>query len=151
MLKHIIVLLSFIQLIHCLSARSNNSIRIRLVTTKILMITYRLILVWWSRRGDSSETDCKIEFDSENLSLEGKICGYCYAKCQQQFAACLLAQMNQVITGSIDYCEKLSKKCETTCFNDKRTGRIAEANWEKVVKILRQFNSYSPVDNQKKH
>ncbi|CAF4053664.1 unnamed protein product, partial [Rotaria magnacalcarata] len=106
---------------------------------------------WWSRRDDSSEIDCKIEFENENLSLERKICGYCYAKCQQQFAACLLAQMNQVVTGSIDYCEKLSKKCETDCYNDKRTGRIAEVNWGKVVKILRQFNSYSPVDNQKKH
>ncbi|CAM4761207.1 unnamed protein product [Rotaria magnacalcarata] len=130
MLKQIIVLLSLIQLIHCLSARSN---------------------IWWSRRDDSSEIDCKIEFENENLSLERKICGYCYAKCQQQFAACLLAQMNQVVTGSIDYCEKLSKKCETDCYNDKRTGRIAEVNWGKVVKILRQFNSYSPVDNQKKH
>jgi hypothetical protein len=77
--------------------------------------------------------------------------GYCFAKCQQQFAACLLAQMNQVVTGSLDYCENMSKTCETICLNDKRTSRVAEANWEKVVKILRQFNSYSSSVDTKKH
>lgn len=77
--------------------------------------------------------------------------GYCYVKCQQQFAACLLAQMNQVVTGSLGYCENLSKKCEVNCWNDKRTSRIAEANWTKVVKILQQFNAESSMDSQKNH
>ncbi|CAF2380867.1 unnamed protein product [Rotaria sp. Silwood2] len=130
MIKHLIVLLSLIQLMHCLSTRSN---------------------IWWSRRNENSQPDCKIEFENENPSLEEKVCGYCYAKCQQQFAACLLAQMNQVITGPLDYCQNLSKKCETTCLNDKRTSRIAEENWGKVVEILRQFYSYSPIDDEKKH
>jgi len=49
--------------------------------------------------------------------------------------------MNEVVNGSLDYCENLSKKCETHCLNDKRTGRIAEANWGKVVDVLRQFKS----------
>jgi len=130
MLKHLIVILSLIQLIHCVSIRSN---------------------IWWSRRDDKSQRDCDIDFENENPSLEGKICGYCFAKCQQQFAACLLAQMNQVVSGSLDYCENMSKKCETNCSNDKRTSRIAEANWEKVVQILRQFNPNSATDNEKKH
>ena len=130
MLKHLIVLLSLIQVIHCLSARSN---------------------IWWSRRDDTSESDCPLELDNENPSLEGKICGYCYVKCQQQFAACLLAQMNQVVSGSIDYCENLSRKCEASCLNDKHTSQIAEANWAKVVKILQQLNAEVSMDSQKSH
>jgi hypothetical protein len=59
--------------------------------------------------------------------------------------------MNEVVTGSIDYCDNMSKKCEAICFNDKRTGRVAEANWSKVVEILRQFNSYSSTDDEKNH
>jgi predicted transglutaminase-like cysteine proteinase len=59
--------------------------------------------------------------------------------------------MNQVVDGSLDYCENMSKKCETNCSNDKRTSRIAEANWGKVVEILRQFNTHSPIDNENKH
>jgi predicted transglutaminase-like cysteine proteinase len=60
--------------------------------------------------------------------------------------------MNQVVSGSIDYCDQMSKTCETDCLNDKRTSRVAEANWEKVVKILRQFNTYSSsTDDQKNH
>ncbi len=45
----------------------------------------------------------------------------------------------------------MSNKCETNCSNDKRTSRIAEANWGKVVEILRQFNPNSPTNRQKKH
>jgi len=112
---------------HCLSARSN---------------------IWWSRRNDDLERNCNLDFENENPSLEGKICGYCFAKCQQQFAACLLAQMNQVLKGSLNYCENLSKKCEKICLTDKRTSRIAEANWEKVVQILRQFG---PANEDQKH
>ncbi|CAF1592124.1 unnamed protein product [Adineta ricciae] len=129
MFKQLIVLLSLIQLIHCLSTRSN---------------------IWWSRRHDNSQADCDVEFHNENPSLEGKICGYCFAKCQQQFAACLLAQMNQVVSGSLDFCENLSKQCQTNCLSDKRTGRIAEANWSKVAHILQQFNSYPAINNEKK-
>lgn len=77
--------------------------------------------------------------------------GYCFAKCQQQFAACLLAQIHQVVSGSIDYCDHMSKTCEKNCLNDKRTSRIAETNWDKVAKILQQFNSYSSPDNTEKH
>ncbi|UJR35519.1 hypothetical protein I4U23_028273 [Adineta vaga] len=129
MFKHLIVLLSLIQLINCLSIRSN---------------------IWWSRRNDNSQGDCNVEFHNENPSLEGKICGYCFAKCQQQFAACLLAQMNQVVNGSLDYCENMSKVCQTNCLADKRTGRIAEANWSKVAKILQQFNFYPVTGDEKK-
>jgi len=119
MLKHLLLLLSLLQVLKCASVRSN---------------------IWWSRRGESSP-DCDIESINENPSLEGKICGYCYTKCQQQFAACLLAQMNQVFNGSLDYCEQLSDKCQKRCLDDKRTSYIAEANWAKVVKILMQFKS----------
>ncbi len=85
------------------------------------------------------------------ISIEVFSIGYCFAKCQQQFAACLLAQMNQVVSGSLDYCDQMSKTCETNCFNDKRTSRVAEANWGKVFKILQQFNSYSSPDDTGKH
>jgi len=128
MLKQIILFLSIIQLMQCLSTRSN---------------------IWWSRRSEYSQQDCDIELNNENPSLEAKICGYCFAKCQQQFAACLLAQMNGVVKGSLDLCQKKSNKCEKRCFNDKRTGRIAEANWAKVVKILQQFNTLSTIEDKK--
>jgi transposase len=59
--------------------------------------------------------------------------------------------MNEVVSGSLDYCDNMSKKCETNCFNDKRTSRVAEANWAKVVKILRQFNSYASTDDEQNH
>jgi len=127
MLKQIIIALSLIQLIQCASVRSN---------------------IWWSRRNDDSQQqECDIEFENENPSLEAKICGYCFAKCQQQFAGCLLAQMTEVLKASLDYCQTLSDKCQTRCLNDKRTSRIAEANWTKVVKILRQFNANTPTDD----
>mgnify|MGYP006892787095 CR=1 FL=1 len=71
------------------------------------------------------------------------VLGYCFAKCQQQFAACLLAEINNVIDESIDYCTKLSRTCETHCLSDKRTSRIAERNWSKVVSFLRSFNTLS--------
>jgi len=128
MLKQFVLFLSLFHLMHCISTRSN---------------------IWWSRRNENSEKDCDIEFDNENPSLEAKICGYCFAKCQQQFAACLLAQMNEVLNSSFDVCQEQSNKCEKRCFSDKRTSRIAEANWAKVVKVLRQFNSYLPANEQK--
>lgn len=59
--------------------------------------------------------------------------------------------MNEVVSGSLDYCDNMSKKCETICFNDKRTSRVAETNWAKVVQILRQFNSFSSTDDTKNH
>jgi hypothetical protein len=37
--------------------------------------SFFLILVWWSRRNDNSHRDCDVEFENENPSLEGKICG----------------------------------------------------------------------------
>ncbi len=107
--------------------------------------------------------------NNENLSLEAKICGrkkifffliivqkiispgYCFAKCQQQFAACLLAQMTAVFNGSLDVCQEKSQKCEKRCFNDKRTSRIAEANWAKVVKVLQQFNTFSTIEEKKQN
>jgi hypothetical protein len=58
--------------------------------------------------------------------------------------------MNQVIHGSLDYCENMSQKCATNCLIDKRTSRIAEANWSKVFKILQQFNLHSSKDDEKK-
>lgn len=79
------------------------------------------------------------------------IIGYCFAKCQQQFAACLLAQMNEVVSSSLDYCENMSKKCEINCYNDKRTSRVAEANWSKVVQILQQFNPSLATDDIQNH
>ncbi|CAF1352958.1 unnamed protein product [Adineta steineri] len=129
MLKHLIIILSLIQVIHCLSTRSN---------------------IWWSRRNDNSERECNIDFENKNPSLEGKICGYCFVKCQQQFAACLLAQMNQVVGGALDFCENMSNKCEATCLSDKRTGRIAVANWPKVVTILQQFNPNLATNDEQK-
>ncbi|UJR10423.1 hypothetical protein I4U23_014627 [Adineta vaga] len=123
MFKQLILFLSLIHLMQCLSTRSN---------------------IWWSRRNDEIPKDCDIEFTNENPSLEAKICGYCFAKCQQSFAACLLAQMNNVVDGSIDFCQEKSSQCEKRCFHDKRTSRIAEANWAKVVQILQQFHSYTP-------
>jgi predicted transglutaminase-like cysteine proteinase len=57
--------------------------------------------------------------------------------------------MNDVLTGSLDLCQEKSVKCEKRCFNDKRTSRIAQANWAKVVKILQQFNSFSTIEEKK--
>jgi hypothetical protein len=59
--------------------------------------------------------------------------------------------MNEVLNGSLDDCQEKSEKCEKRCFNDKRTSRIAEANWAKVVKVLQQFNPYSPTNVEKKN
>jgi hypothetical protein len=39
------------------------------------ILFYRSILVWWSRRNDKSQGDCDLQFENENPSLEGKICG----------------------------------------------------------------------------
>jgi len=36
---------------------------------------YLFILVWWSRRNDNSQRHCEVEFENENPSIEGKICG----------------------------------------------------------------------------
>jgi len=33
------------------------------------------ILVWWSRRNEKSEINCDVDFQNENPSHEGKICG----------------------------------------------------------------------------
>lgn len=76
--------------------------------------------------------------------------GYCYAKCQQRLATCLLSQMTDVNHSSLELCQEKSVKCEQRCFNDKRTSRIAEANWLKVVKILQQFHNFSALE-EKKH
>jgi len=40
--------------------------------------SYLSIVVWWSRRNANSQRDCNIEFENENPSLEGKICGKLY-------------------------------------------------------------------------
>lgn len=77
--------------------------------------------------------------------------GYCFARCQQQFAACLLAQMNEVVGGSLDFCQVRSNSCQKHCLEDKRTSQVAEANWAKVVKVLRQFNTYPTNDDEKKN
>ncbi|CAF1333272.1 unnamed protein product [Adineta steineri] len=129
MLKQLILLLSLIQLTQCLSMRSN---------------------IWWSRRNDETHKDCDIEFTNENPSLEAKICGYCFAKCQQNFAACLLTQMSNAVTGSLEYCQNRSNKCEKLCIIDKHTSHLAEANWAKVVKILQQLHLSPSSDEEQK-
>ena len=125
-------------------------------------------LVWWSRRSENNPQNCDIELENDNPSLEAKICGnrkvltktltlcsssagYCFARCQQQFAACLLAQMNEVVGGSLDFCQVKSNSCQKHCFEDKRTSQNAEANWGRVVKVLRQFNTYPTSDDEKKN
>jgi len=77
--------------------------------------------------------------------------GYCFAKCQQHLAACLLAQMSEMLNGSLELCQEQSNKCEKRCFNDKRTSRIAEANWAKVVKVLQNYNSNQNPHGDKQH
>jgi hypothetical protein len=119
--------------------------------------------VWWSRRNDNSQSDCDFDLDYENPSLAAKICGrktivllindfsslgYCFAKCQQQFGACLLAHIKEVSNESLDLCQKKSVECEKRCFNDKRTSRIAEANWAKVVKVLHRYNTLSSIEEK---
>ena len=37
--------------------------------------SFLFILVWWSRRNDNSPRECDVDFENENPSLEGKICG----------------------------------------------------------------------------
>jgi predicted transglutaminase-like cysteine proteinase len=59
--------------------------------------------------------------------------------------------MNEVVDGSVDLCQKKSNHCEKRCFTDKRTARIAEANWFKVVKVLQQFNSMSMIEEKKQN
>lgn len=130
MLKQILVILSLIQIIHCL-AIENDAL--------------------WNRRNIKSQTECELDLSNENPSLQGKICGYCFAKCQQHFGYCLLAQLHQVATSSIDYCNNKSKRCEENCLNDKRTSRVAEANWWKVVEILREYRSLPSMDAEEKH
>ena len=61
-----------------------------------------------------------------------------------------MAQLSHGVDGSVDFCEDLTKSCETKCSQDKRTSRIAEANWPKVVNILRQYRAHSPADEEKK-
>ncbi|CAF4114565.1 unnamed protein product [Rotaria sp. Silwood2] len=106
--------------------------------------------IWWSRRNENLLQDCDIAFNHENPSLEAKICGYCFASCQQQFATCLLAQIDKDLDSSIEYCQEQCDKCEQRCLNDKRTSRIAAANWAKVVKVLQQFNTFSPITQEQK-
>ena len=136
------------------------------VTRKNLVCFF---LVWWSRRNENSDKDCDIELNYEDPSLEAKICGkkeklkkyfhkfeilflgYCFAKCQQQFGACLLAQMTEMLDRSVDICQEQSHKCEKQCFNDKRTSRIAAANWAKVVEVLKKYNSHSHTNEDKKN
>lgn len=130
MFKQFLLFLSLLQLIQCFSVRSN---------------------IWWSRRSENNLQNCDIELDTDNPSLEAKICGYCFARCQQQFAACLLAQMNEVVGGSLDFCQLKSNSCQKHCFEDKRTSQNAEANWARVVKVLRQFNTYPNNDDEKKN
>jgi hypothetical protein len=59
--------------------------------------------------------------------------------------------MTEHSNGSLELCQNQSNKCEERCFNDKRTGRIAAANWAKVVKVLQQYNSYSNTNEDKKN
>ena len=59
--------------------------------------------------------------------------------------------MNEVGKGPLDHCQSVSNTCQNRCFEDKQTGRVAEANWVKVVQILRQFNAYPSIDEQKKN
>ncbi|CAF0988000.1 unnamed protein product [Rotaria sordida] len=104
--------------------------------------------IWWSRRNENPLPDCDIALDNENPSIEAKICGYCFASCQQQFATCLLIHINKAVNNSIEYCQEKSDRCGHRCLNDKRTSRIAAANWAKVVKILEQFNALSPIKEE---
>jgi len=59
--------------------------------------------------------------------------------------------MTDVVNGSLDLCQKTSNICEKRCFNDKRTSRIAQANWAKVVKVLQQFNTFSTTEEKKQN
>ncbi|CAF3405065.1 unnamed protein product [Rotaria socialis] len=127
MFKQVVLFLSLIQLMHGLSLRSN---------------------IWWSRRSESSLPDCDVAFDNESPSLEAKICGYCFASCQQQLATCLLAQIKESLNASLEDCQEKCEQCEKRCLTDKRTSRIAAENWAKVVAVLRQFNSYWPVKEE---
>ncbi|CAF4689917.1 unnamed protein product [Rotaria sp. Silwood1] len=111
-------------------------------------LNYFCVIFWWSRRNENSSQDCDIALDYENPSLEAKICGYCFASCQQQFATCLLAHIDKDSNGSIQYCQEKCDKCEQRCITDKRTSRIAAANWAKVVKVLQQFNTFSPIKQE---
>ncbi len=77
------------------------------------------------------------------------VLGYCFAKCQQKFGACLLAHIKQVSNDALDQCQDQSIKCENRCFNDKRTSRIAEANWAKVVQVLHRYNTLSSIEKKK--
>jgi hypothetical protein len=58
-----------------------------------------------------------------------------------------MAQIKLAVDSSLAYCENMSNKCETICWNDKRTSRIAEANWPKVVENLQRYNVHSSSDN----
>ncbi|CAF1538354.1 unnamed protein product, partial [Didymodactylos carnosus] len=93
----------------------------------------------WNTHETSNEQECDLAYEDENVSLKNKICGYCYTKCQQHLGSCLLSKINEVLDGSVDLCQKLSDKCQKRCLKDKHIGKVAEANWPKVVKILGQF------------
>ncbi len=75
--------------------------------------------------------------------------GYCFAKCEQQFGICLLAQIKEIANGSLDICEEKTNECRKHCFNDKRTSQIVEANWAKIVKVLNRYNTLSTVEETK--
>jgi len=81
-----------------------------------------------------------------NLSDQTLCLGYCFAKCQQQLGACLSAQIKEASNNSVDVCEEKSARCEKRCFNDKRTSRIAEANWAQVVKVLHRYDTLSALE-----
>lgn len=72
--------------------------------------------------------------------------GYCFAKCQQSLGACLLARIKDGSDGSLDFCQSQTDQCQEHCLNDKRTGRIAEANWAQVVEILHRYKMPSDTD-----
>lgn len=78
------------------------------------------------------------------LSLS--ILGYCFAKCQQDFGACLLAHIRENSNDSLELCQGKTNACQKHCFNDERTSRIAEVNWAQVVKLLHRYNTISDTD-----
>jgi hypothetical protein len=128
MLKQLILVLSLVQLMQCLSVRSD---------------------IWWSRRDDNLQEECYIDYENKNPSLEAKICGYCFIKCQQQLAACLQVRLDHVTDDSINYCQNMLNECQPRCWNDKRTRRIAEANWPMVAKSLPYFDPSRETMNEK--
>lgn len=71
LLKQFILFLSIIQLMQCLSIRSNSKYAMSRESTGMKMT----FLVWWSRRNENAPEDCDLALDYENPSLAAKICG----------------------------------------------------------------------------